>query len=218
MRRPDPNDPQELLRYEGLIFKTAQRYVGFVDEDFEDIQQMLRVKAWQALRSFDPSRSAMTQDAYVFSCIKNRCKDMVKRVHSETGKMRASQLFIEDIAPDDPGRRKGEHSGNNVRDKFERRYLCRTHEQTYGEVEDEDVRLPSTLTKVEREVVGLTYLDFKPQEVAKLLGIVRGEVEAALGRVREKMADWSPTASETVIVLRPAALPDSVGTDARRAA
>lgn len=214
--RPDPNDPEQLLRYEGLIFKTAQRYVGFVDEDFEDIQQMLRLKAWQALRSYDPSRSSMTQDAYVFSCIKNRCKDMVKRVNSESGKLRAAQLFIEDVAPAD--RNEGRRL---LRDKFEDRYLSATHEQTYGDVEDEQVVLPSTLTRVERQVVALLYVGFKQPEAAGVLGIGRGDVERALGRVAEKMADWRPSESETVVVLRPAALPDEQvvsGSGVRRAA
>jgi RNA polymerase sigma factor (sigma-70 family) len=212
----NPNDPQELRRYEGLVFKTAQRYVGFVDEDFEDIQQMLRLKVWQALRAFDPARSHMSQDAYVFSCVKNRCKDMVKRVNSETGKARAQQLFIEDIAP---ATHNGHHPADTpLRDKFERRYLSATHEETYGEVEAEELVLPSTLTAVERKVVGLLYLDFKKPEVASLLGIGRGEVEHVLRAVQDKMADWRPSASETVIVLRPAALPADAGSGVRRAA
>lgn len=208
----DHNDPaaEQLPRYEGLIYTTALRYVGFVGEDLEDIQQMLRLKAWQALQKYDPQRSAMSQDTYVFSCLKNRCKDMVKKLHSIAGQARSQELFIEDIAPRD--------TELPLRDKFEQRYLSSTHEETYADVECEELVLPSTLTGVERNLVALLYLDFKRPEVAELLGISRGEVEAVLRTIQEKMADWKPSADGTVVVLRPAALSDVSEPDVRRAA
>ena len=169
LRRPDPT---RVEFYEGLIHKTASLYVGYVEEEYEDVVSILRIKAWRALQSYDPTRSSMPPERYVFSCVKNQCKDLVKR-------RRRDELFLADLADQAPA--------------FEARYVQADASQVFADVEDDDLILPSTLTQREREIVGLLYLDFSQKEAAAQLGMRRNEMERAVKVIRQKMADWRPT-------------------------
>jgi RNA polymerase sigma factor (sigma-70 family) len=185
--------------YEGLVRKTAARYVAFVEEDFEDICAIFRQKVWKALVSFDPERSKMTQDTFVFSCVKNQGKDLVKRSRSEAAKRRRWDTFIEDEAPmRENGNGRGAH--DFTRDSFEHQYLQLPSEDVYGRIDEGVLLLPSTLTEVERQVVGLLYLDYMQSEATLMLGISKGIMERTMRSIREKMADWRPSASEVVAV------------------
>src|SRR4051794_8115324 len=96
----------ELASYEGLVFRTAQMYAPFVDDDEEDVRQALRIKVWQALLAYRP-RSLETpdvkgrtpRDKYVFMCVTNQVKDLLKR-------KKRQEDFIEDKTPDDVQREK----------------------------------------------------------------------------------------------------------------
>lgn len=182
MGRASTFTPRDIEFYEGLVFKTASMYSSYVEEDFEDIQQVLRIKVWRALEAFDPTRSNMTRQRYVFSCVKNQCKDLVK-------KKRRNELFIEDLAPVEV--EQGQLGG--PRDRFDWRYLSADADQAYGAVESAPPLIPSTLSKLEREVLALLYLDFSQKEAATLLGVRRNEMERAVKSLRDKMADWRPT-------------------------
>lgn len=171
--------PNELAYYEGLARKTASMYAGIVEEDYEDLCQIFRVKAWRALKSYDPTRSKLPVERYVFSCIRNQVKDLLKR-------KRRDLLFIEDVAP--PAENEG-----ITRDRFDSQYLCADPEQVYGAIEDGVPLIPSTLTEGERNVVALLYLDFKQAEIAMRLGMTKREVGIAVKRIKEKMADWHPS-------------------------
>lgn len=181
MGRASTFTPRDIEFYEGLVFKTASMYAAYVEEDLEDIQQVLRIKVWRALEAFDPTRSSMTRQRYVFSCVKNQCKDLVK-------KKRRNELFIEDVS--------GVKVGTDdftVRDAFEARYLCSDASEHFDHIESGPPLIPSTLSKLEREVVALLYLDFSQKEAATLLGVRRNEMERAVRSLRDKMADWRPT-------------------------
>ena len=54
-------------------------YAPHVQEEYEDIVSVLRIKVWRALCAFDPARSSMPVQRYVFSCVKNQAKDLVKK-------------------------------------------------------------------------------------------------------------------------------------------
>jgi DNA-directed RNA polymerase specialized sigma24 family protein len=56
---------------------------------------ILRIKARRALQTYDPTRSSMSPERYVFSCVKNQCHDLVKR-------KRRDELFNADLADDAP--------------------------------------------------------------------------------------------------------------------
>lgn len=168
----------DIQHFEGLVRKTASMYVGVVEEDYEDLCSIIRIKCWRALESFDPAKSRVPRDNYVFSCVRNLCKDLVKR-------NRRDWLFIEDIAPHNA-------EGNGVvRDAFESRYMEMSAEDAYKSIEDE-FTLPSTLTEQERQVVALLYLSFDYGEIASTVAITHREVSTAVRSIKEKMADWRP--------------------------
>jgi RNA polymerase sigma factor (sigma-70 family) len=169
----------DIAAYEGLIFSTAARYAPLLDDDLEDVQQVLRVKVWQALRVYDPSRSRATEKSYVFSCVRNQVKDLLKAQSRRNEARNGSQSYVEDVSD--------EH-----RPRFEARYLSQTAEQVFALVEDQPVLLPSTLTATEAQVVELLLLDFSRTEIAKTLGVSRDKVTALHASVQEKMADWHP--------------------------
>jgi RNA polymerase sigma factor (sigma-70 family) len=187
--RLQASDPKLIRHYEGLVFKTASRYVGFVEEEFEDIQQILRMKVFRALLSYDPSKSTMTRDRYVFSCIVNQCKDLVKR-------KRRNVLFIEDIAP------AAYDADKTLRDQFESHYLSTDHESEFGHVEDDDFIVPSTLSAFEREIVVHLYLHFTNTEIAQRMERPKREVDKAVKAVKEKLADWKPSPEEPATIVR----------------
>lgn len=190
---------REIQHFEGVVRQTAGMFSGMVEEEFEDVCQILRMKAYKALLSFDPVKADAGRGTphrhgdhtcrcarcrYVFACIRNQVKDLQKR-------NRRNWLFIEDIAPHNA-------DGNGVvRDAFEMRYLEMTPDQAFQAVE-EDFTLPSTLTEEERKVVALLYLTFDYGEIASTVGMTHKEVATAVKSIREKMADWRPTPLDTV--------------------
>lgn len=193
-------DVYSISHYERLIFKHAMRVASIVEMDFEDIQQTYRIKAWKALESFDEARFGgrpphreghidcrCRRCRYVFLCLKNMEKDLLKRV-------RRGDLFIEDLAPSSSS----EGSGLQSRDHFEARYLAAGAEVVYAVVEDDDVHLPSTLTLQERRIVVLLYHDFTQAEIRRHLGIERSEMDRRVKSIRVKMADWRPSSTELV--------------------
>lgn len=178
--------------FEGLIHSTAARYSAYLDDDIEDIEQILRVKVWQALRAYDPARvngqRARTREEewervkrYVFSCVRNRVKDLLKqqyRLNRARGSGRP--LYTDDVAAASP-------------EKFERKYLMVEEEFIFAVVEEESVELPSTLSVFEVKVVHLLLLEMNQTEAARVLGVPRGRVRSAHAAVKAKMADWHPS-------------------------
>jgi RNA polymerase sigma factor (sigma-70 family) len=171
---PRTTNPYDINFYEGLVFKTAAMYAPHVQEEFDDIRQRLRIKAWRALQVFDPSRSRMPVDRYVFMCVKNECKDIVK-------KKRRTDVYIEDQGVED------------AQDAFEARYLSANHDQEFGAIDEGAPLVPSTLTGIERQVIVMLYRDYTQAEVARLMGLRRSEMERTMRSIRTKMADWAPS-------------------------
>lgn len=169
--------PSEIAFYEGLIRKTAAIYSPRIQEDYEDIVQILRVKVWKALLAYDPERSTQQVEKFVFSCVANQVKDLLKR-------KRRNELYIEEI--------RGTELETQT-DVFDGRYLAVTSEQALAEAELERPLIPSTLTDVERRVLALLYADYSQRESATRLGLTRAEVERAVRGIRQKMADWQPS-------------------------
>lgn len=172
--------PEVLQHYEGLVRKTAARYVGVVeDHDYDDLMQVFRIKVFRALLSFDPTRSKLPRDRYVFSCLRNQAKDLIR-------KKRKEELFIEDVAPTING-------NGEVRDRFELRYLQVEEEAAYSEVLASPPLIPSTLTQTERHLLFLLYNGFDHTEMSERVKITKREVAAGLKAIREKFADWKPS-------------------------
>lgn len=181
MGKLEAENPQILASYEGLVFTTSARLVRSerVEMELEDIQQVLRLKVWRALVSFDIAKCRTTRDKYVFMCVRDQAKDILKK------KVRG-ELLIEDLADTHGGVDEGA-----TLDRFQARYLVATPDEIYGEIEDE-VFVPNTLSGLERAVVVLLYRDYKQTEIAVRLELDRREVEKLVQSIRKKMEDWRP--------------------------
>ena len=171
-------DHVDLAPFEGLIFTTAARYAPILDEDLDDIRQILRLKVWQALTRFDGSRSTKGVESYVFSCLRNRVKDLLKEQHRLNERRKGGPLHIEDLT-DDLGR-------------FEGRYLAAEDPDVFDLIE-QSVELPSCLDETERALV-LVLLegDFTRAEIALRIGVSRKRVVVIHRAVQEKLADFAP--------------------------
>lgn len=182
--------PTDIPYYEGLIHKTASMYVRLVDDDFDDIVSILRVKVWKALSAYDPAKvKTQTIEKYVFMCVRNQCKDLIR-------KKRRPEVLMHDLVPAD---------GDAPESWMHQ--LATDHEQEYGGVEQEELLVPSTLSELERRIVAWLYLDRTHKEVAGLLGLTRAEMERAVRTIRQKMADWRPSERPASITLAPDELP-----------
>lgn len=187
MKRPTPpkKDPFQVEFYEGLVRKTSARYAPVVGEEFEDCCQILRIKCWRALESFDASKTDKPVQNYVFSCVRNQVKDLLKR-------KRRDEVFIEDIAPSAYASDEGRGAG---RERFEAKYLTETEDQAFAELLAETPLIPSTLSDTERKVLVCLYMEYQHREIASALSISMRAVAAAVRAIKEKMADWKPSAN-----------------------
>lgn len=166
---------RDIRDYEGLVISTAALLVDDVDDDFDDIAQVLRITVHRAIISYDPRKARQEIQRYVFQCVLNRRKDIGKR------KRRPEESLDARLERD--AERGAQHT--------ESKYL-RTDEVNYDLAGDEPVRLPSTLTQLEADVIVLSLRHFNQTEVARELGVTRQRVRDAQAAIREKMADWRP--------------------------
>lgn len=180
-------DPTRVEYYEGLVRKTASMYEGIVQEEYEDLCSILRIKVWRALESFDPAKATQPIRGYVFSCVRNQVKDLLKR-------KRRNELYIEDIAPASRG---GHLRNEGLRDKFEQRYLKEDEEVAFAEILAETPLIPSTLTGVEQRVVTCLYLEYSHSEIAEVLCLTPREVSRSVRAIKDKLADWKPSKPTT---------------------
>lgn len=169
--------------FEGLIFKTAVMLTPYVEEDFDDICQLLRIKAWKAYESYRPERSKLPLKRYVFGCLVNYTKDLRKR-------KKRGVLFIADL-----GHRDGGDGPGSDNSPFEARYLCVTAEEAFMAVEDEVPLLPNTLTDQERALIGVLLQedDLSQAALGRRIGVGVKKVQALQQSIRTKMSDWEPS-------------------------
>ena len=57
--------------YEGLVFSTAQMFYERVGFELDDLRQELRIKVLKALRTYDATRSRMSERRYVYALLAN---------------------------------------------------------------------------------------------------------------------------------------------------
>lgn len=199
MDRLAAENPALLAHYEGLVIKTSthRRYEGIKRWDREEVRQLLRLRVWKALLAWDPKEprtrkrllegktEEQLRDAYVFGCVTNQMKDLLKRD-------RERDLLVEDFLDTDRGE-DGQWEGAAAR--FERRYLS---------VETDAIEavavplIPNTLTSDERYVLLCAYNGYNGPETAERLGMTRGQVAMHIREIREKMRDWRPKKSAEV--------------------
>jgi DNA-directed RNA polymerase specialized sigma24 family protein len=73
------NTSTDIAFYEGLVRKTASMIAPLVQEEYDDIVAILRIKVWRALVAYDASRASLPVERYVFMCVTNQKKDILKR-------------------------------------------------------------------------------------------------------------------------------------------
>jgi RNA polymerase sigma factor (sigma-70 family) len=168
----------EIAFYEGLIRKTAAMYAPRIQEDYEDIVQVLRVKVWRSLAAYDPSRSKLPVERYVFSCVANQVKDLLKR-------KRRHEVYLEDLTQTSV-------DGDELAPGYLQEYLSVGHDEVFGDVERELPELPATLSIHELEVVVRLYLDANHRRIAVELNLTRPEIDATVDSIRTKMAEHFP--------------------------
>lgn len=167
------NRTPQLSDFEGLIYSTARRYADLLaDEDVEDVRQILRLKVWRALAAYDASRSEQAIETFVFGCVANQVKDLLKAQTRRNSARNGAMRYLEDIEVDG-------------------RELCVDEDYALAAVEDQ-LPLPSTLTHTERAVVVLLVAGHNQSEAAMVLGISRTTVRRVRAAVQRKMADWNP--------------------------
>lgn len=184
------DDEMRVEYYEGLVKKTAGKYHAIVQEEYEDMCQILRLKVFQALESFKPEKSRVPAANYVFSCVRNQVKDLFKR-------KRRDELLIEDIAPSvDTNGYGREFTG--LTDTFDSKYMRLDEDEVFAEILRETPLIPSTLTDTERGVLVGLYLEYQQKDIAERLGITIREVARAVKAIKVKMADWKPSSTGSV--------------------
>jgi RNA polymerase sigma factor (sigma-70 family) len=177
----------QVAQFEGLVYTTARQIVdGGVEIDFDDVRQLLRIKILYAIQKYHSDRSTLSLRRFVFGCVRNMRKDIEKRP-------RRFNKSVEEIRtrhaefPDAPG---------DASEWFDERFLSITAEQVYFEVEDEDPCWFARLDEEERQVVKLRSDGLSLAEIDCALVLARGQARNAMQSVREKLADWRPSAPE----------------------
>lgn len=221
MAHADSQNPELLRHYEGLVYRTAQMIDRFVEDDFDDIVQELRIKVWKALEKWDPARAPklvakygedVARDRSVFAWVKNKQIDIVKK--KRRGDVSLDSLGIRDTVSEFgvDGQLVGLHAAVGAED------------EGFARAEAGLPLIPSTLGDMELRVMCLLYADYWQSEIAATLGIEKRDVERILRSVRRKMADWKPaprpqlTLAEDLEVSSPAIAPDEDYPETRIAA
>ena len=190
-----------LQDFEGLVIATARIYAGRLRYEEDDLEQELRVKVWQAMRSYSPTRSPLPIQRYVFTCLTNRIKDMKRDAAREVARRErfgVSFLHIEDcpVGHDENGRPMGTSAS-----AFESLFMCVERDEVYGQIDCGKFVLPSTLTDVEARVLVLLMLVWSRPEISRRLGISIYELNSVLRRLRIKLADWNPGECATAVAI-----------------
>lgn len=192
-------NPHSVSFYEGLIFVTTKRIEQYVELEPDDISQRLRIKVWRALERYDRKRSKMPIDRWVFQCLANEVKDILK-------KRREYNLHIEDFTGQTYTNNRAAHTGeggdgpyNADSTKFTGRYLSVVEEDAFEEVltDPNEPALPG-LTPEEQTVAGLLIENFTQPEIAIELGIRLGQVRAYIAAIKLKLAEANPDLSRFI--------------------
>lgn len=190
MAHADSQNPELLRHYEGLVYKTAQLTWPLVEDDFDDIVQLLRIKVWRALIKWDPARAPTlvarvgldeARDRSVFAWLKNYQRDLIK-------KKRRGEVSLDSLGHRaDGGERLAHLDGGHQ--------LIGAEDPSYAQIEAGLPLIPSTLSPLELQVVCLLYAEYKQSEVAVELSLPKRDVERLVRSIRVKMADWKPPAT-----------------------
>lgn len=176
-----------------MVHATARMFAAQVRREEEDLEQELRVRVWRAIVTYDPSKSRLTLERYVFQAVTNKVKDFKRDAARENRRREENGLtflHIEDmrspLGQDCPRR-------TTVQEVFDGYFNHATHDEVYGRIDEGLFVLPATVTDDEASVLLLLMMDMNRAEIAMRLAIARECVDASVVALRRKFADWKPS-------------------------
>jgi DNA-directed RNA polymerase specialized sigma24 family protein len=181
-----PEIERALEQFGGLISTTAEQMAAAgVELEVDDLQQLLLIKAWQAVEKWDGQHvKPLPLRRWVFGCLLNYRKDIERRPRRHNASIdelrERTKLVVGAVADVDNA------------DWFDLRYLSVDAGRVFFEVEDEPVLLPSTLTRRERRVIRLRLKGRGLLEIDAEMRISRTQREKLMTSIRVKLADWAP--------------------------
>ena len=190
-RTENKREDFKIETYEGLIHSTARRYEEQANRkgvEFDDFVQILRIRVWKAIEAYDPARSSMVLRAFVFGCVTNQVKDVLKnRTKAEALRSHhPGEVHLDDLLPvrkeeGGTGDRGADSSHNALR------FLSVSEEQAYSELDEDETELPDSLTPAERTVALMLIEDYTQPLIAQHLGCRLSEVRSHISSIRLKM-------------------------------
>jgi RNA polymerase sigma factor (sigma-70 family) len=175
---------QTLVRFEGLVIQTARMYASQVGREESDLAQELRVRVWKAIEAYNPRRTTLPLERFVFGCVRNKMKDFFRDAARE--KARREREGVSFVCAEDLGAPEDSMTGE---ERFERYHFV-TREQVYGRVEGAVFVLPATVTETEARVAILLVQEVSRLEISVRLDMTDAEITAAIRALREKLRDW----------------------------
>jgi len=177
----------DLRSFEGLVVSTARMFASQVRMEEDDLAQELRIKVWTVIPKYDPTRSPLTLERYVFGALTNKIKDF-KRGAGREAKRRVTFgiefLHIEDMRGSESLPRQ---------EAFDGQFHYVERDEVFEQIEEGKFVLPAGVTATEARVLVLLMTDHSKGEIALRLGITKTEVFRAMTALREKFADWRPS-------------------------
>lgn len=181
----------DLGAFEGLVRTTARMFASQVKREEDDLAQELRVRVWRALVSYDPDKSRLSRERYVFQAVTNKIKDYKRDAAREVRRRDDAGLtflYIEDTFTDG--------TTETATERFASLYYHTTRDEVYGEIEEGRFVLPATITERETFVLLMLMMQHSKTEIVVRLGLTREEVDDVIVSLRDKLRDWQPNGTE----------------------
>lgn len=178
-------DEHGLSAFEGLVQTTARMWAAQVRREEHDLAQELRIRVWRAITSYDPSKSRLPLERYVFQAVTNKIKDFKRDAQRERD--RCERYGLSFIHLEDWRSETGQLGLDGVH------FI--DHDEVYRAVDEGYFVLPSSVTRREAKVLVLLMMELSRPKVALRLGIGTEGVDQCIASLRVKFADWRPSSS-----------------------
>jgi DNA-directed RNA polymerase specialized sigma24 family protein len=195
----------ELRAFEGLVYSTARMFAAQVRREEEDLAQELRVRVWRAAVTYDPAKSRLSLERYVFQAVTNKIKDFKRDAAREARRREENGLVflhIEDMPNYSSLLEDTRPLNTPTQEAFDGHFHFADHDEVYGRIDEGLFVLPATITENEVTVLLLLLVGLSRSEVVSSLPLwPRSDVDRAIAGLRQKLADWKPTDASQVVEL-----------------